>query len=121
MYSCTVHRGLDKKSFCVYHEIPEKLIVILLSPNVTSLYQTMDMGITTCFKVGYRVRLLEYLLRLFNVEEGYEALRTLRKRSKPGYKGLSVGRKPRLLDLMDLSVGIWNGDAKYTYKKTMIT
>ena len=77
----------------------------------------MDMGIIACFKVGYRVRLPEYLLRLFDVDEGYKALVSCREISKPGCKGLHFGGKPTILDLMDLSVGIWNGDAKYAFYK----
>ena len=60
--NCIAHRGIDKKNVRSDHGIPEKLIVILILPNVTSHCQLMYMGIIVCFKVGYRVQLLEYLL-----------------------------------------------------------
>ena len=113
LYNCNTHRGLDKNNVRRYCGIPQKLIVIFLPSNVTSGYQPMDMGIIACFKVGYYVQLLEYLIKKISAEEGYEALKAPRKRAKPGYKGLRVGGKPTMLDLMDLSIGIWNGDTKY--------
>ena len=87
--------------------------MIFLPPNVTSCYQPMDMDIIACFKVGYCVQLLKYLLQLFGAEEGYEALKASREIAKPGCNGLRVGGKPTMLDLMDLSIGIWNGNTKY--------
>ena len=113
MDKCTAHRGLDKKNFCRDSGIPENLIVIFLPPNFTGCYQPMNMGIITYFKVGYHVQLLYYILQIFGVEEGYEALKAHRKRAKPGCKGLHIGGNPTMLDLMDLSVGIWNSNAKY--------
>ena len=60
------------------------------------------------------MRLIEYLIQLFDVEEGYEAPEAFRERAKHGWKGLRVGGKPTMLDFMDLNVGIWNGNnAKY--------
>ena len=77
------------------------------------------MGIILCFKFGYHVQLIEYLLQLFDVEEGYEALEDFRERAKPGCKGQSVGVNPTMLWMMDLSVGVCNSDEMYSYKNTM--
>ena len=58
--------------------------------------------------------LLEYLLRLFDVEEVYEELEDCRERYKAGCKGLRAGGNPTVMDFIDLSMGIWNSDAKYS-------
>ena len=62
MDNCNKHRCLDKKNFRRYCGITEKIIVIFIPPNVTSCYQPVDMDIILCFKVGYRVQLLNYLI-----------------------------------------------------------
>ena len=62
MENCNVNRGLDKKNFGKDNGIPEKLIVIFFLSNVMSHYHTMEMGIITCFKFGYRVQLLEHII-----------------------------------------------------------
>ena len=107
-----MHTGLDKKNVHRDFVIPENIIAIFLPLNVTSRYQPMDMGIIVCFKVGYHVQLLDYHIQLFDVKEGHKALESCRGKIKPGCKGLHAGRKPIILDLMDLSVGICNGSAK---------
>ena len=84
-----------------------------------SRYQPIGMGIIVCFKFGYHVQLIEYLLQLFDVEEGYESIEACRERAKIWWNGLSVGVNPKMLDFMDLSLGIWNGNAEYVYKNTM--
>ena len=77
----------------------------------------MHMGIITCFKFGYRVKLLNYILQLFDEGgKGYEALEDRSKNSLRGCKDMCVGGKPTMLDLMDLSAEVWNDDAKYAYK-----
>ena len=87
--------------------------MIFLPPNVTSRYQPMDMGIIVCLKVGYCVQLIGYILLIFDVEECYEGLETHREIYKHGWKVLHVGGNPTMFNLVDLSVGIWNGDEKY--------
>ena len=52
------------------------------------------------------MQLIEYLLRIFDVEEGYKSLEACKEISKPGCKGLCVGVNDVMLDLMDLSVAI---------------
>ena len=40
---------------------------------MTSNLQSADMGMISSFKVGYKMRLLEKLLAIFDEEGGYEA------------------------------------------------
>ena len=118
--NCTANKDLDQDTFLRARWIPENLITIFLPPNVKRHYQPMDMGIISCFNVGYRVRLLEYLLQIFDERgKSYEALEARRKNDPRRYNGLCVGGKPTMLGLMGLSEKIWNNDAKYAYKKTI--
>ena len=73
----------------------------------------MDTGIIYWFKVGYLVRILETLLFVFDIEEGYETLENRRRQPPRGCMGISVVGKPTICDIVLLSANMWNLDAKY--------
>jgi hypothetical protein len=87
-----------------------KLIIFLLSPNMTSNHQSADMGMIASLKVGYKMRMLEKLLAIFDEEGGYEAAGETRKMHKAGCKGLDYVGKAHILDALTISFGLWNKD-----------
>ena len=77
---------------------------------MTSNHQSPDMGMIASLKVGYKMRLLEKLLAIFEEEGGYEAAGEAHKMHKAGCKGLDYGGKAHILDALTISFGLWNKD-----------
>ena len=93
--------------------IPPRLTIKFLPPDVTSRHQPADMGmIAAALKVGYKAMFLRYLLDIvFDKEGGYEAAAASRARQRRGCRGLQHGGKPHLLDCMTMlkDIFIWGG------------
>ena len=104
--NCTAH-DLDRSKLLA------KLIIFFLPPNMTSNHQSPDMGMIASLKVGYKMRLLEKLLAIFEEEGGYEAAGEAHKMHKAGCKGLDYGGKAHILDALTISFGLWNKDDTY--------
>lgn len=71
------------------------------------------MGMIASLKVGYKSRMLESLLDIFDADEGFERAKALRDQQQPGCRGLQYGGKATLLDAMEILKDIWDADAKY--------
>jgi hypothetical protein len=94
-------------------DIPDRLLIIFLPPNMTSMHQPADMGMIATLKVGYKMQLLAKLLAIFDIEGGYEAAYNARMRQRMGCRGINYGGKPHLLDVMTILFLLWEGDGKY--------
>ena len=71
--NCPIYKRLNKDEFLRVVVIPENIIIIIQSPNVTCHFQTVYMGIINCFKVVHHVSILDIIL-IFIIEEGYETM-----------------------------------------------
>jgi DDE superfamily endonuclease len=104
--NCTAH-DVDRS------KLPAKLIIFFLLPNMKSNHQPADMGMIASLKVGYKMRMLEKLLAIFDEEGGYEAAGEARKMLKAGCKGLDYGGKAHILDALTILFELWNKDDTY--------
>ena len=80
---------------------------------MTSNHQPADMGMIASLKVGYRTKMLEKLLAIFDEEGGYERAAEARKMIKAGCRGLDYGGKAHLLDASTILFELWSKDGKY--------
>ena len=112
MDNCTSHQGIDQSDFKKQHDLPEKLIILFLPPNVTSRAQPADMGMIAVLKIGYRYIMLGKLIDLYD-SYSVEEIDNMRARAKRGQKGLDVGCKAHMLDAAEILDGIWSQDGKY--------
>ena len=110
--NCTSHQGIDQKEFQKKHNLPEKLIIVFLPPNVTSRAQPADMGMIALLKIGYRYIMLGKLIDLYD-SYSVKEIDNMRARAKRGQKGLDVGGKAHLLDAAEILDGMWSQDGKY--------
>ena len=110
--NCTSHQGIDQSDFKKQHDLPEKLIILFLPPNVTSRAQPADMGMIAVLKIGYRYIMLGKLIDLYD-SYSVEEIDNMRARAKRGQKGLDVGCKAHMLDAAEILDGIWSQDGKY--------
>ena len=106
--NCSAHRVLKE-------QYSRFIIILFLPPRVTSWYQPADMGMIASLKVGYRVKMLDILLSLFDAPGGYESASIARARQPRGMKGFDYGGKAILLDAMKILQPLWDGDKKYAY------
>jgi hypothetical protein len=79
---------------------------------MTSNHQSADMGMIASLKAGYKMKMLEKLLAIFDEEWGYEAAGEAHKMHKAGCKGLDYGGKAHILALT-ISFELWNKDDTY--------
>ena len=98
---------------------PDKIMLYFLPPGVTSKHQPADMGMIAALKVGYRMKMLDSLLAIFDVDGGYASAATTRGLQKAGCRGLAYGGKATVLDAIDILHGIWDGDNKYARKESI--
>ena len=110
--NCSSHQGIDQSDFQKQHNLPEKLIILFLPPNVTSRAQPADMGMIAVLKIGYRYIMLGKLIDLYD-SYSMEEIDNMRARAKRGQKGLDVGGKAHLLDAAKILDGIWSQNGKY--------
>ena len=95
-------------------QLPKKLIIKFLPPNVTNTHQPADMGMIASLKLGYKSLYLRILLDIFDSDGGYEQAAIRRNKQKRGCKGIHYGGKPHVLDCMEMLAKIWEGkDGKY--------
>ena len=106
--NCSAHRVLKE-------QYSRFIIILFLPPRVTSWHQPADMGMIASLKVGYRVKMLDILLSLFDAPGGYESASIARARQPRGMKGLDYDGKATLLDAMKILQPLWDGDKKYAY------
>ena len=111
--NCTAHKELNDPTYRLANRIPDELIIIFLPPNTTSKLQPADMGIIACLKVGYKITMLRKLLTLFDEDGGFQAVANARANARRGCKGLAVGGKAHVLDVMQILAKLWNEDRKY--------
>eukprot|EP00977_Amphora_coffeiformis_P002724 scaffold521_cov167-Amphora_coffeaeformis.AAC.15 len=107
---------LDK---CSAHEvdltkIPAKLEIKFIPQYLSHRHQPLDMGIISSLRIGYKHNLLRALLKMFDVEGGYELASEQRKKQPKGCKGLYFGSKPHILDVMNILKEIWDEDTRYS-------
>ena len=104
---------------CSAHEvdmtkIPAKLTIKFLPSRVVHRHQPLDMGVMSAIRVGYKHMLLRCLLKLFDVEGGYELAAEQRKTLPKGCKGLYYGTKPHILDAMNILRDLWDEETRYS-------
>ena len=104
--NCTDHK-IDES------DLPERLSLLFLPPNLTSTRHPADMGMIASLEVGYKSITLTFLLSIFGQEGGFDAASPARARKKSGCRGLAYGGKPHILDVMEILANIWNKDRKY--------
>ena len=82
----------------------QKVTIMTLPPNCTSLHQPMEMGIISTWKLKYRSLLIRAIV------EDLETLQQRRDDSttlKQGMRGLSEGHDPHLLDVAKMVEKSW--------------
>ena len=94
--NCPSHKIVNKYSY---------IEIVYLPPNVTSVFQPMDMGIIVSLKRKYKTRLV---LKLLNAIENWDGLVQLQVLQRYGCKGLEHGVKPNLLDAAKISYECWD-------------
>jgi hypothetical protein len=108
---------------CSAHQIDEtklpspKLIIKFLPARTGYRHQPLDMGVLSAIRVGYKHTLLASVLKLFDVEGGYELAAQQRKHQSKGCKGLNFGTKPHILDAMNILKDIWEQDTRYSRER----
>ena len=65
------------------------------------------MGMIAIIKVGYKVKFLEKLLCIFDIEWGYLRAYSERNKQKRRCKGIDFGGNPHFLDVMRILKPIW--------------
>ena len=93
--------------------IPNKLHMIFFAPNCTSFLQPADMGIISSLKIGYRVKLMNILLKVCDTMEMYNEAVTAGKALVRGCKGLYNGSKANVLDALQILKTLWDENEKY--------
>ena len=96
--------------------LPPWLNIVFLPENMTSRMQPADMGMIAALKVGYKTTMLKKLLEIFDMPGGYERAAAIRKKMKPGLRGLDFGGKPHVLDAMNIVQDLWTKDDKFARK-----
>ena len=117
--NCPAHKGLDKQNIRDMHDIPKYIHIIFLPPNVTSKAQPADMGIIACLKIGYKNTMMKMLLDIMNYDGCYEDLNQQRLSLPRGCRGLSVGGKATIVDVMNILSMLWSQDSKYERKAAL--
>jgi len=89
-----------------------------------SLHQPCDMGIIAMLKVGYKMKMLEILLNIFDQEGGYQLAAAERQKQRAGCKGIHFGGKATIADAMEILNDTWIVDAsgdnsRYASKKAV--
>ena len=94
-------------------QLPDRLTVVYIPPNMTINHQPADMGIIASLTVGYKTTLLRNLLSVFGMEWRYQNVARQRAQDPRGCKGLIYGGKATLLDAMMILNDILSADNKY--------
>ncbi len=83
-----------------------QVTVIILSPNCTSVFQSMDAGVIAALKKNYHYRLLRHMLEIF---EDRSERRQAAKDAKmaAGTMGLNDGHPHHLVDVIDILHDVW--------------
>lgn len=84
--------------------VPEKIELIRLPPNVTSVHQPMDMGIIRSWKARYRRLMLRGIIQSIELRLNCPHAG---KGNKSGTNGLSNGYHANMLDVCTLSKKAW--------------
>ena len=106
---------MDNQDLCKAVLMLDNIAVLFYPPNVKNWYHLMEMGVVTCFKVVQCAWSLEYFIRFFTVEEGYDSLKSWRSRVKPVCRCRCVVGNLMVLDLMEFSAEIWDNNTNYDY------
>ena len=93
--------------------LPNNLHIVFFPPNVTNSHQPANMGLIAALKVGYKSKMLEVLLGIFDEVGGFEEATRVRRQQRRGCKGIDCGGKAHVLDAMQILHGIWSEDGKY--------
>lgn len=88
-----------------------------LPPNVTSVYQPLDLGVIAVVKANYRHTLLRKVIdRLPEVE----TLRDAAKNTGKGMKGIEDGHHANILDAAEILYDVWKGMSAHTIKRCFL-
>ena len=98
--------------------ILEKIIIIFLPPNIMCCFKPMYIGIIERLKTRYCVRILETLLNVLDIEEGYENMTACQSHPSRVCKGIIVVGKHNIIGVIILYDNICNLDVKYVYNNT---
>jgi hypothetical protein len=71
------------------------------------------MGLIAAVKVGYKSKMLELLLDIFDIPGGFVEAARVRSQQRPGCKGIDYGGKAHVLDAMKILDRMWSQDSKY--------
>ena len=85
--------------------LPDGIEIYCLLPNITSVYQLMDRGVSRQWKVGYRCFMLRIIL--FDISNRTER-RRVNAGKTPGHSGLLDGYGPNILDVCQLVKQSWD-------------
>ncbi|CAB1108220.1 unnamed protein product [Ectocarpus sp. CCAP 1310/34] len=91
---------------CPGHKIESndsQVVIILLPPNVTSIYQPTDMGILFVLKCQYKA---EVVARLADLIEDWDTVRA--RKTQRGCRGLSDAGQATMLDVTEICSQKWH-------------
>jgi len=116
--NCSAQTGLNDGNQLI------NLHIMYFPPNMTSLHQPCDMGIIATLKVGYKMKMLQILLNIFDQEGGYQAAAVEQQKQRAGCKGIHFGGKATIADAMEILNDTWivaaSGDhSKYAAKSAV--
>ena len=101
-------------------QLPDRLTVVYLPPNMTSNHKPADMGMIASLKVGHKTTLLRNLLILFDTEGGYQNAADQRAQDPCGRKGLMYGGKATVLYAMIIFNDLYSEDKKYAEENVIL-
>ena len=109
--NCLDHTLSDEEK----SNLPKRIFILFLTPNVTNTHQQDYMGMIVSIQVGYKANLLDNLLYIFYLEGGYLREYPKRKNKKRGFNGIDFGGKNHLIGSMIIMKNIWEDDeVKYS-------
>ncbi len=82
------------------------MTVFFFPPNATSVFQPLDQGMISAFKVNYKAEMVSALVKAYS--GNLETLREMANKAKKGRKGIKVGCSANLLDASRLTAKCWD-------------
>ena len=114
--NCSAHKDVDLVENYVK---PPNLTILFFPPNLTSRHQPADMGLIAVLKVGYKSRMLQVLLDLYDDCDDFEDLAEQRKKIRKGCRGIHYGGKATILDAMCILKEIWRPTNASSYSNAL--
>ncbi len=114
--NCTALKDIDQVENYIK---PPNLTTVFFPPNLTSRHQPADMCLIAVLKVGYKRRMLQILLDLYNNCDDFDDLAEQRKEIRKGCRGIHYDGKATILDAMGVLNEVWIPTTSTSYSTAL--